>query len=1599
MKKITAVLLSIFLVLSTISAGIIAFAVSDNSQQIVSQGGNAVTPDERITVSKSVAASEDENYFDITLSVTQELPATDIVMVMDISNTMNSDHNGNSTSVESEKRLYKAKVAATEFLNEYSKTTGICKNRRIGMVQFNTNASVVFELGNVNDNLTRFTADINAITAPGDKNVKFTNIEAGLQLAANMLESSTADQKYIVLITDGFPTTYIESGRNSTESIEGYDVYRTEKNPPSVNPTEPADGLFWDFVKNIACSGTSYSDTAAIKARNVADEIKESGINIYTIGVDISNESQTIQKYIDTGDANGISIVERTGESYEVGSATDSTAYVNWLGTEIGGGEDLEKANVFDAFSRGDTIDQLHTAFDTVLSYILGSEPVTVTDPMGDNIEFLGFYDKEGNLSGSSLSGSHVENGEDTAVFTDKISWNINASGYSDVTDRSKTVRTYSIKYRVRLTNEADGFVDGRTYNTNARTFLDYVFSDHTNRELDFVIPSVEGYLGNLDILKTDNGTGEGLEDASFTLTHNPNCSVCGGKVIIAATNVQSDSRGMVSFGNIPSGHEYTLCESEAPEGYVSNSETYDVTVSYGKTSIDGSEITSAYEITNKVYAPATISLMGSKKLSGGDKTDADILAGQFSFNIVNNYTKGVSGIPSEVETENGGAIDFGEWSFSIPGVYAFTVTENNSGNAGYGYDSSSIVVTVTVSVDASGEKLEAVTSITKNGQAADKIEFSNTYTSPVSVTTVPIGGKVTLTENGENKEIEDKQFDVSVIIDPKNDVSGYEADIPATVSVNSNGEFELPDITFKKPGLYSFVITEENKEAAGYTYDNGEYVVTYTVTLDEETNTLVVSDPEILKDGEPSDKIVFENKYETPAPAELPVTGVTTLTGGGKTNDDITEGFFGYVVSGRDQENVSDVPETAEAAAGGALDFGTWKFSKEGTYNFTVNENTPTAGYTDETGEVTVTVTVILNKKTNKLEAQAQFSTGETLKIENTYVAPDPITAVIDGSKLLIENGEEIEITENRFTVSIKADEDNDSSGCGYMPSTVYVDTDGKFKFDEISFSKAGVYAFTVTEDDKGAAGYHYDNAVYTVEYTVILDTSENVLVIYKTEISRNGEPVDEILFRNIYDTPAPAELPVDGITTLTGGGKSDEDITEDLFTYVINGGEQKNVLDVPSEISTDDYGILDFGTWIFTEEGTYTFTVTEDTPPAGYTDETGEVTVTVTVILNEETNKLEAQAEFSTGETLKIDNTYVAPDPISVSLDGDATLTGQKTNSDIADGDFTFKIWANENNNSDGYEGFAESASVDAGGAIDFGTAVFSKEGIYQFAITEDNGGKTGYTYDDGICYVTVTVTLDKETNTLSSVTEIIKDGNVINGVLFENIYNPIPVSDELVFSKNIIGLPLVSSEFTFILKADNAEYPMPAGSDNGEITTSVSGEGDASFGKITFMQPGNYSYKVSEQNDKTLGYIYDRTVYEITYTVTDNNGILEAVRIIESDGELVDETVFNNVYIPPVIPVVPIIPVFPIVPIIPVNPEIPDLPDFSGNNEPSAPSDGNNESSGQNGDETSDDSGKEEVIPDTGSENAVIIFIALCAVIGSACVVLFARKKKVN
>ncbi len=213
--------------------------------------------------------------------------------------------------------------------------------------------------------------------------------------------------------------------------------------------------------------------------------------------------------------------------------------------------------------------------------------------------------------------------------------------------------------------------------------------------------------------------------------------------------------------------------------------------------------------------------------------------------------------------------------------------------------------------------------------------------------------------------------------------------------------------------------------------------------------------------------------------------------------------------------------------------------------------------------------------------------------------------------------------------------------------------------------------------------------------------------------------------------------------------------------------------------------------------------------------------------------------------------------------------------------------------------------------GGTIDFGSLEFTKEGTYKFTIAEDNLGKTGYTYDDSRYEVTVTVTLNPDTNQYEvkkTIEKITADGtkSEADEIVFENKYVPLPVVSDPPVEKVVKGdTPDTPGNFTFILKAEEAENPMPEGSDGDTKEMSVKGAGSVEFGDITFTKTGTYVYKISEKDNKEANYTYDKTEYTVTYVVTDNDGQLEVVRTIEADGKESEKAVFTNEYKKPVVP----------------------------------------------------------------------------------------------
>ncbi len=594
--------------------------------QIVANGGWRMNDSNTVAVSKTIQGTKIENVFDITLQLktTQSYdvffkdPDTAVVIVLDISNTMNSAFGGTT-------RYRAAMNSAEDFLNMFMKAN--IGYSRVGMVAFNTDAHEIFPMSQcyteeqvaLLDTIMRNqTGKIINAAGYGSSHSRFTNIEGGLKRAWDMLENVEQSNKMVIFISDGFPTTYIKSG------YTGYDPYTG-----SGTPYE--DGVFYDGVKNggtYCDSGTSYSDKAAVYARKMAVEMKEAGVTIFSIGVDVGG--QTIKRHVDNFANSTTTVVDRWDSSrypnntgYEIGSYDQKGAYENWLkGTETTG---IGSGYYFPSSNQAD----LDYAFGQIMATIkLEREQQTeglwvATDSLplhGEHVDFVGFFnpvDGSNDIFVNTLDGSFDPNAYDTIDFNEAdqtISWNLKKSGYTtetitvdgeDGASSTTTVYTFAITYRVRLKNEAADFHDltmdqggvpmpvdegdapaenpGEdevalgVYKTNTDTSLTYrlvrtengaiVMDDEA--EIFFPDPAVSGYLGEMVLLKMDSW-GQPLPDVTFKLEHYdakiPGLhNACSGdfvhNLVITPITGVTDDFGYVQLNNIPSGHAYKLTE------------------------------------------------------------------------------------------------------------------------------------------------------------------------------------------------------------------------------------------------------------------------------------------------------------------------------------------------------------------------------------------------------------------------------------------------------------------------------------------------------------------------------------------------------------------------------------------------------------------------------------------------------------------------------------------------------------------------------------------------------------------------------------------------------------------------------------------------------------------------------------------------------------------------------------------------------------------------------------------------------------------------------------------------------------------------------
>lgn len=768
-------------------------------------------------------------------------------------------------------------------------------------------------------------------------------------------------------------------------------------------------------------------------------------------------------------------------------------------------------------------------------------------------------------------------------------------------------------------------------------------------------------------------------------------------------------------------------------------------------------------------------------------------------------------------------------------------------------------------------------------------------------------------------------------------------------------------DGTLSKTFTYQITENDVNAEAMpGVTKDNHVATLTITVT-DNQKGQLSTTAGVTVANG------TFTNTYESSldytAVGGLQITKVLNgrdMEAGQFTftvtpEDQASADKLGLAEGATEFTNTAKAAgetDTMDVLAGKNVTFTQKDAGKTFTYTVAEKEGDNKAYTYDDTPR-TVTIEVEDNKN-------ATLTVTTTVKMGGEVVDTQSVTTGSEGQKkatvafvntyndkpeTLGGDGEvKINATKSLTNRPMVADEfkfhvkdnkgDTVTSGTNSTDGTitfapVTYDTDKLIADEEAGIAKKSVkegayvytYDYKVVEDDSnfadGVTGIHTS---FPIKVIVTDDGKGNLSIeVVYPEGSENV-----LTFKNIYGADESAVLNINGHKTLeVESGTNAPDITG-KYTFTIEGSEGAPMPE-KTTATNDKTGNVDFGAIQYTMENVFgsepaplaaetkeadeagaeptdesdkimpvkseertkefTYTVKESGNVPGVhndSDKTFKVTVTDN---GDGTITVDGPKEFA----FEFTNTYSVA-PVDYSINTDLTINKELDGRELREGEFTFELVGEDKK-------VVSTAQNSADGSVTFGELTYKVPETYNYVIREKNDKAGGVEYDSAEHTVAVIVT-DNGDGTLSAKTEL-KSRNgedAKDTIVFKNSYTAQPASVTLGASKAYVGGELEDGQFTFELKDKDGKVVSKAKNTK---------EGQIVFETISYDQAGTYEYKISEVNDEQKDVTYDKTVYGVTVTVTDNQqGSLMAA--VEYDGG--KAPVFTNKYSKPAKPAKP-------------------------------------------------------------------------------------------
>lgn len=663
-------------------------------------------------------------------------------------------------------------------------------------------------------------------------------------------------------------------------------------------------------------------------------------------------------------------------------------------------------------------------------------------------------------------------------------------------------------------------------------------------------------------------------------------------------------------------------------------------------------------------------------------------------------------------------------------------------------------------------------------------------------------------------------------------------------------------DITFSAAGEFEFTITELGQSHDGVTYDQTKNVV--KVSVEEKDGKFVAT---VTEGANPT----FTNTY-----AAQPVTlstgvSVTKVLEGRDWKDDDT---FTFAIAPQGDAPAPSKGWTAMATKDAqTVSFGDFTFDKAGTYVYEVSEvkgSIRGVSYDDHTATVTITVTddgkgqLVATPKvengtfTNTYKAGKVTLSGDTaIKGQKTLTGHDMTSTSSFSFKLAADGnyGDAVKIAEGADTASVSGAKDGEPKD---------------FSFGAVTFTKAGTYEFSVTEQGTAPAGYTYDTHASKV-IVKVTDSGDGQLAA-----SVKYGDGDCCVFNNSYNAESVTVIGADNFAfqkELTGRA-----LTADEFSFTISSEDEGVPLPKQTTATNDENGNIVFGDITFDKAGIYHYSIAEDTSklPRGVTATTqGAKQVIVTV---KDKNEGKLVAEVAKPDDVTFENAYK---PADTTIEKLVTTKVVKASQDgvtapqLKGGEFSFTIRSTNN----GPLPELTTATNDKSGNIAFGAIKFTEPGEYYYTITE-YGSMDGVTNDSPKNF-TVTVK-DNGDGTMTATASDIPG--------FVNTYAVQPtdysVTTDVSIAKKLEGRALNAGEFKFQLLEGNEVVSEGTNDADGNVTFDAI--------RYTSADLGEHAYKVREVAGEAGGVTYDKSEYDVKVNVTDNHdGTLSAKA--SSDGAI--------------------------------------------------------------------------------------------------------------